>query len=381
MGIVGWSQVVLHVDMDAFYASVEQARRPELRGLPVIVGADPQQGKGRGVVTAASYEARKFGVRSAMSISQAWARCPQGVYLFPDFAHYSAVSERVHATLARFGSALEVAGMDEAYLDATDRVGDEGALEQHARAIQAAVREAEGLSCSVGCAEGKVTAKIGSDLRKPGGVSIVPPAGARSILAPLPARRIPGIGPKTEARLDAEGIGTIADIAALDADRLAQLFGSGAGYFRVVARGEDRTPVVPWTGPPKSIGNESTFQEDVRDHALLRREVAELARHVASRLQGEGLAARTVVLKVRFEDFDTHTRSRTLPHPVRSAALVEGAADDLLKPFLADGRAVRLVGVRASGLEEFRGQTTLEQWSAHAGGDTVLSPLETTPRG
>lgn len=363
MPLAGWAQVVLHVDMDAFYASVEQARRPELRGRPVIVGADPMGGKGRGVVTAASYEARKFGVRSAMSISEAYRRCPQGVFLFPDFDHYWKVSGEVMAVLGRFGAKLEVAGLDEAYLDVTDRVATVAELEAHCRAIQQAVREGPGLSCSVGAAEGKVTAKIGSDLRKPGGVSILEPRDARAILAPLPARRIPGIGPKTEARLLTRGIATIADIAHLDAAGAAELFGSGAGYFAAVARGEDRTPVVPWTGPPKSIGNESTFLEDVTDRAALRQETAELARHVAGRLASEGLVARTVVLKVRFEDFDTHTRSRTLPAPVRAAAIVEGVALDLLEPFLPDGRAVRLLGVRASGLAPFRGQTTLDDWA------------------
>lgn len=362
MAIAGWAQVVLHVDMDAFYASVEQARRPELVGKPVIVGADPMGGKGRGVVTAASYEARAFGVRSAMPISEAYRRCPQGVFLWPDFAHYGEVSHQVMATLGRFANALEVAGMDEAYLDVTALVESEASLEAHARAIQRGVRDAAGLSCSVGAAEGKVTAKIASDLRKPGGVSIVPPSQARAILGPLPARRIPGIGPKTDARLQARGLATIADLDALDDAALAEAFGSGAGYFRAVARGLDRSPVAPWTGPPKSIGNESTFLEDVADPAKLREETAGLARYVAERLRDDGLVARTVVLKVRFEDFDTHTRSRTLPAPVRAPALVEGVALELLEPFLEDGRAVRLLGVRASSLEAFRGQTTLDDW-------------------
>jgi DNA polymerase IV (DinB-like DNA polymerase) len=353
---------ILHVDMDAFYASVEQARRPELRGQPVIVGADPQGGQGRGVVTAASYEARKFGVRSAMPISKAWKLCPQGIYLFPDFAHYGAVSGRVLATLEGFADALEVAGMDEAYLEVGSRVASEAELEAHARAIQAAVRAAEGLGCSVGAAQGKVTAKIASDLRKPGGVSIVAPERARDILAPLPARRIPGIGPKTDARLELAGIATIADLAARSEAELEAVLGSLAGYVRHVALGLDASPVVPWTGPPKSLGNESTFGEDVSEPEAVREEVRGLARHVAARLGDEGLVARTVTLKVRFEDFDTHTRARSLPHPFRRAALVEQLALGLLEPFLADGRAFRLVGVRVAGLEPARGQTTLDEW-------------------
>jgi DNA polymerase IV (archaeal DinB-like DNA polymerase) len=361
--VEGWAQVVLHVDMDAFYASVEQARHPELAGMPVVVGADPRGGKGRGVVTAASYEARKFGVRSAMPIAQAWARCPQAVFLPPDFPHYIAVSEQVMATLAGFGQRMEVAGLDEAYLDATDRCPSPGGAEAHARTLQAAVRAAVGLSCSVGIAEGKVTAKIASDLRKPGGVSLVAPQEARALLAPMPARRIPGIGPKTEQRLEQRSITTIGQVAALDDASLEELFGSSGPWFRAVARGEDRSPVTPWEGPPKSIGNETTFLEDVLDGATLRREVADLARYVAGRLQSEGLVARTVTLKVRFDDFDTHTKARTLPAPVRSPALVEEQALALLEPFLQDGRAVRLVGVRASGLEGFRGQTTLEDFA------------------
>jgi len=332
--------------MDAFYASVEQARRPELKGKPVIVGADP----------------RKFGVRSAMPISQAWARCPQGVYLFPDFDHYWKVSGHVMDTLRSFGDAMEQAGLDETYLDATSRVATEGDLEQHARRIQEAVRAAEGLGCSVGAAQGKVTAKIASDLRKPGGVSIVAPERAREILSPLPARRIPGIGPKTEARLTEAGIETIAQLAEAPEVRLQELLGSSAGWFRLVALGLDASPVVPWEGPPKSIGNESTFMDDVTDPAKLRAETVDLAKQVGGRLQSEGLLARTVTLKVRFEDFDTHTRARSLAYPFRATALVEQLALDLLEPFLADGRAVRLLGVRATGLVDARGQTTLEDW-------------------
>lgn len=358
----GWAQVVLHVDMDAFYASVEQARRPELMGKPVIVGADPQHGKGRGVVTAASYEARASGVRSAMPISEAWRRCPQGVFLRPDFAQYEQASERVMGTLARFADVVEVAGMDEAYLDVTNRLQGPGDLEPWMRAIQQAVRQAAGLSCSLGAAEGRVTAKIASDLHKPGGVTIVDPVQAREMLAPLPARRIPGVGPKTEARLHAAGLETIGQLAALPVERLTALFGSSAPYFQRVALGLDRTPVTPWTGPPKSVGNETTFAEDVAEPEAVRAEVRELARHVAERLRGAGLAARGVVVKLRFEDFETHTRSRTVPYAFRGPAMLELLALELVEPFLADGRAVRLVGVRAAGLEDAAGQTTLDEW-------------------
>ncbi|MCA1812390.1 MAG: DNA polymerase IV [Halobacteriales archaeon] len=363
----GWAHVVLHVDMDAFYASVEQARRPELRGQPLIIGADPLQGKGRGVVTTASYEARKFGVRSAMPISKAWQLCPQGIFLEPDFEHYWQVSERIMEVLGRSADALEVAGLDEAYLDVARRVQDMPGLEAHARCVQAAVRDAEQLSCSVGAAQGKVTAKIASDLQKPGGLTVVPPDRARDVLAPLAARRIPGIGPKTEARLAEQGLLTIAQLAELSWPRLQELFGSSAGYFRTVALGLDDSPVVPWTGPPKSVGNESTFLEDVADPERLREEVRGLARHVSGRLAGAGLRARTVSIKVRFEDFQTHTRARSVPRATREPAEVEGIALALLEPFLADGRAVRLLGVRASGLEADGGQTTLARWLPDAG--------------
>jgi nucleotidyltransferase/DNA polymerase involved in DNA repair len=350
--------------MDAFYASAETARRPELQGLPVIVGADPMSGRGRGVVTAASYEARAFGVRSAMAISQAWARCPQGVYLPPDFAYYGQMSDQVMTVLGGFADVLEVAGLDEAYLDVGRRVGAEGELEPYARRIQAGVRDATGLSCSVGAAEGRMTAKIASDLRKPGGVSVVPPSRAREVLAPLPARRIPGVGPKTEARLEAIGIATIGQLAAMAEPQLAAAFGDLGRSFRHVALGLDTTPVEPWTGPPRSIGNESTFLEDVADPDALRAEVRGLAEHVAHRLEAEGLVARTVTLKVRFADFETHTRSTTLSYPFRRAPLVASLAAILLEPFLAEGRAIRLVGVRASGLASARGQTTLDEWAA-----------------
>lgn len=357
-------RVVLHIDMDAFFASVEQRDDPRIRGVPVIVGADPRRGEGRGVVAAASYEAREKGVRSALPISTAWRLCPEGVYLRPRIGHYAAVSREVFALLEGAVDAFEPASIDEAYADVTGRAG--GSYEVAARlagALQRRVRDLFDLSCSIGIGPNKLVAKIASDLDKPAGLTVVEPSQVAGVLGPLPARVIPGVGPKTgEALADAFGVTTVTELAAQGPERLAERFGVWGPEMIRLAQGLDDRPVDPhWE--PKSVGAEETFLEDL-PAADAPAELAEVANEATGRLRREGDQARTITLKVRLADFETFTRARTLPVPTDDPAVVGRIAQALLAEAQV-AAPVRLLGVRLSGLA--RGaprQATLLAWPA-----------------
>jgi nucleotidyltransferase/DNA polymerase involved in DNA repair len=344
-------RTVLHVDMDAFYAAVEQRDRPELRGQPVIVGADPRGGRGRGVVATASYEARRFGVGSAMPISEAWRRCPQGVYVRPDMEKYGAVSAEVMDVLRTFTDCVEPISIDEAFLDVTGSRRVFGTGEQIARALKEALRARTQLTASVGVAGSKLVAKIASDLRKPDGLVVVEPGTEPAFLAPLPIRRLWGVGPKTEEDLARLGVHTIGDLARLDPERLERRLGSHGHDLLALARGDDTREVARSPEGPKSVGQEHTFDEDTADRQKLRRTLLELCDSVARRLRHHGLRARTVTLKYRDETFHTITRARTMAGPTDSGEtlfetvwVLFGAAHG--------SRRVRLVGVSASGLDQ-----------------------------
>lgn len=356
------TRLVLHVDLDAFYASVEELDHPEWKGHPLVVGADPQEGRGRGVVATCNYEARAFGVRSAMPISEAWRRCPHARYVFPRFERYHEKSEEVFVLLHRAAEAVEPASIDEAYLDVTDRVGGyEGALAL-ARALQARIRHEAGLSASLGVATSKLVAKIATDMRKPAGITGVPPGTEEAFLAPLPARRLPGVGPKGEERLLEAGVATCADLAALPAERLRRLFGSWGPHLGEMARGVDASPVVT-SWERKSVGGETTFLRDVDDPRQWEETVEGLARDAAEHLRTEGLLARTVTLKVRLTGFETYTRARSLPQPTSDPDAFTRTALALLREN-APERPVRLLGVRLSALSKPGAgeQADLSQW-------------------
>lgn len=346
------SRIVFHVDMDAFYASCELREHPEWRGKPVIVGADPQAGRGRGVVLTASYEARAFGVRSGMPISQAYRRCkdPEAVYVRPHFDLYVRTSREAFETVRSFADAFEPWGIDEGFLDVTARAGTWDGARGLAADLKAAVRERHGLVASVGVAPNKAVAKIASDFGKPDGLTVVEPERVEAFLAPIPVNRIFGVGRKTDARLEALGIRTIGQLAAYPKDGLQKLFGSWADHMADVARGIDDSPVEPWTGPPKSIGSETTFDEDTADAETVHSIVEDLIAEVHPQLEQDGLVYRTVGIKVRFEDFETHTAAKSLRVHTRAMEPIVEQARAMLRPFLADGRKIRLVGVRLSNL-------------------------------
>ena len=344
--------MIAHLDIDAFFAAVEIHRHPELRGRPMVVGGDPQ---GRGVVATASYAARRFGIRSAMSCAEARRRCPEVVFVRPDIAHYREWSARVWELVREMSPAVEVLGLDEGYLE----LPDDGAGEA-ADAVRLAVTERVRLSCSLGVATCKVVAKVASDRDKPGGVTVVAPGGEAAFLAPLPLRALPGIGPRTEERLVAAGLATIGDLAALDDEAFEGVApGRHGADLRRRARGIDPRPVESVPAERISISSERTFERDVRDPAELEVAGREMAGHVARALRGRGRAARTVTVKLRYADFQTITRGQTVHAATDDEGVIWTTARALLSRALGEREgALRLMGVGVSGLSAER-QLTL----------------------
>ncbi|MDQ1323695.1 MAG: polymerase [Chloroflexota bacterium] len=342
------ARTILHVDLDAFFAAVEQRDRPELRGRPVIVGgSDPTQ---RGVVSAASYEARAFGVHSAMPLRTAYRLCPQGVFLPVDGRRYQAASREVMAILRRFTPQVQPISIDEAFLDVTASRALFGDGETIARVIKRTVHDEVGLIASVGVAATKLVAKIGSDLRKPDGLVVVPPGEEAVFLAPLPISRLWGVGEKTAAVLREFGVQTIGDLAALQPDDLERRFGKHGAALIERAHGIDADPVA--TGDPaKSIGHEHTFGRDTADREVIERTLLGMADGVAWRLRAAGLKAATITLKLRDSSFATITRQVTLDVPGDLTEPIYEAALVLLRREL-HGQRIRLVGVTASNFRD-----------------------------
>jgi DNA polymerase-4 len=341
------SATILHVDLDAFFAAVEQRDRPELRGKPVIIGGGGPDD--RGVVSTASYEARVFGVRSAMPLRTAGRLCPQGVFLPVDGAKYQAESRRVITILRRFTSRLEQVSIDEAFLDVAGSEALFGPPEEIARRIKAMINAETGLTVSVGVATTKLVAKIGSDLRKPDGLVVVPPGEEAAFLAPLPVSRLWGVGPATTAALAELGVRTIGDLAALPPSTLTRRFGTHGASLHERALGIDDDPVHE-PDAAKSVGHEHTFDEDTSDPEVIERTLLGLADGVAWRLRGMGRQAGTVVVKVRDSGFRTVTRQAPLPEPTDLTEPIFRTALALARPEVR-GKRIRLLGVTAMHLD------------------------------
>ena len=345
MSPIGTARTILHVDLDAFYASVEVLENPALAGKPVLVGGTGP----RGVVAAASYEARRYGCHSAMPMGRARRLCPEAIVLPPRFDLYAAKSRAVHEIFAAFTPLIEPIALDEAFLDVTGARRLHGTGPEVGAAIRARVRAETGLTASVGVAPNKLLAKLASDDAKPDGMLVVEAGGELAFLHPHPVGRLWGVGPATLARLERFGVDTIGDLAALPEASLVDTLGRAHGHqLHELACGHDDRPVEP-DRETKSIGQEETFPRDVADREALDREVRRMAERVGTRLRDHGLAGRTVTLKVRFPDFRTITRSTTLPDPFAVSNEIARQALALLDKVDTTG-GIRLIGVSVSNL-------------------------------
>lgn len=335
------------MDMDAFFAAVEVLRNPELAGKPLVIGGrgDPTR---RGVVSTASYEARKFGIHSAMPLRTAYKLCPRAVFLPVDYAEYSRVSRIIKSALREISPVLEDVGIDEAYLDVSPL---DVPSEQIASLVKRRIKQATGLTCSVGIAPNKLLAKIASDLRKPDGVTLLTMEDVPSRIWPLAVRKLPWVGPKTEERLKRMGIKTIGEIAAQPLEALIAAFGEAHGsYLHEASRGlDERALVTHWE--PKSVSREVTFQQDIGNWQILAKTLAALSREVAESLREDGLLGRSVTVKLRFSDFKTQTRVKTLSGPTDDPATIRHAAFECLGRFEI-AQPVRLIGVRVGDLQK-----------------------------
>ncbi|HYZ47685.1 MAG TPA: DNA polymerase IV [Sphingomonas sp.] len=336
---------IIHIDMDAFYASVEQRDDPALRGLPVAVGS----AKGRGVVAAASYEARTFGVRSAMPSSTALRRCPELIFVPPRFDAYRAVSHQIRAILLDYTDLVEPLALDEAYLDVTEDRRGLGSARATAEEIRRRIRETTGLTASAGVSYNKFIAKLASDQNKPDGLCVIPPHRGADFVAGLPVSRFHGVGPVTAAKMERLGIRTGADLRACDLTFLQAHFRSSADYLYGAARGEDHRPVRS-DRPLKSVGAERTFDIDLIREAVLREALARVADAAWTRIERHGARGRTLTLKVRYADFRTITRARTLPTPFGDRGSFGDEGWALLAALLPAPQGIRLLGLTLSGL-------------------------------
>ena len=342
-------RTIMHIDLDAFFVSVEQAANPELRGKPVVVGGKPG---GRGVVATASYEARAFGLHSAMPIATAVRLCPQAIFIEGNYHQYAEVSKKFMAILADFSPFLEPMGLDEAFMDVTGFDSLHGSMRQMALKIKQRVRNELGIIASVGIATCKVVAKVASDESKPDGLIEVPPDGEAAFLAPLAIRKLPGVGKKTEQVLVGLGIETIGQLGKMPVTALKSRFGVFGEGLYYHANGIDNSPVTP-PAEAKSISRETTFEKDTQDAAFLSGTIRYMAERVGADLREQGKQTKCIFIKVRYSDFTTITRQRTLPQLTDVDQTIFQTGNDLMqKAMAADRQAIRLIGIGISNLSE-----------------------------
>ncbi|MDG6243414.1 MAG: DNA polymerase IV [Methanolobus sp.] len=354
-------RITLHLDMDSFYSSVEVRERPEIQGLPVVVGSDPKGGQGRGVVSTCSYEAREFGIHSGMPISKAYRLCPDAVYLRVNMELYKEVSESIMETIRIFADRFQQVSVDEAYIDVGDSINDYSSAILLARKIKNEVFRLHGLTCSIGVAPNKVIAKIASDHNKPDGLTVVKPEEIQEFLFPMHISKIPGIGTKTQPLLHEMGIETIGQLASCDVQVLIARFGRPGVVMHQLANGIDMREVKE-REEVKSVSTEDTFEEDISDPLKIERCIYQLTEKVHESVTRKHFRFRTVTLKVRFEDFRTYTRAKTLHAATTDKESIRKTAMGLMDEFLGKGR-FRLLGVGVSKLEKLnKGQTYLSDY-------------------
>ncbi len=350
-------RIVIHADLDAFFASCEERENPALKGKPVIIGADPKNGAGRGVVSTANYEARKFGIHSAMPISTAFRLCPEGVYLRPNFELYEKASSAVMGILRKRADRFEQTGIDEAFLDVSSAGSYENAV-KIARELKTEVKNSERITISVGIAPNKTIAKIASDENKPDGLTVVEPEDVRNFIYPKSVRKIGGIGPKTDAILGELGIRTIKQLAEADPADMKKLLGFIGEYFVMLANGIDESPVEE-NYEIKSFNREHTFDVDTNDKQEIIGTIGALSKDLYNELKKSEAVFKTVTLKIRFSGFETHTRAESMKSHSDSEKTIKETAERLADEFLRAGRKIRLVGVRVSNLKFGEKQKTL----------------------
>ena len=357
--MAGTHRIILHADLDAFFPSVEIREKPTLAFKPVIVGSDPHGGAGRGVVSSACYNARKYGVKSGMPISTAYGLCPNGVFLPVNWKLYSRVSREVMAIMRRHSNLFEQASVDEAFLDVSSSCKDFDSAKRLALEIKAEIALQQGITCSIGVASNKLVSKIAAKHNKPDGLTVVPNGHEAMFLRPLPISDLWGVGPKMEFRLRQLNIKTIGNLASLDKPLLMEKFGSWGESLYYHARGIDESPVcAQWE--TKSIGRETTFEKDTSDAGEVLNTLSELCDEVHSALLAEKFFFKSVVLKVRFENFETHTINHSLRHATDSLEVLRQRIFSLACKPVAQGRQIRLVGVRVSRLLCMQGVCRLQ---------------------
>jgi DNA polymerase IV (DinB-like DNA polymerase) len=351
-------RIIFHIDMDHFFTAVEEREHPEYKGKPVIVGANPKEGKGRGVVSTCNYEARKFGVRSGMPISKAWKLCPEAIYLPVNYELYVKVSNEIMNILREYSDKFEQWGIDEAFLDVTSKVRDYAEAETLARLVKKEIYEREKLTCSIGIGPNKLVAKIASDFQKPDGLTVVKDDETESFLAPLPVRKLLWVGRKTEQKLETLGVKTIGDLAHYDPAVLAEDFGVMGTQIYLMAHGIDKSEVEE-RGEIKSISRDITFEEDTSDFSLIMNTLDKLSEEVCNDAIRQNLYFKTVTVKVRYENFETHTHSRTLSLITNRLQDLRKTAKELIQNYLRLNRKVRLIGLRVSNFASTEKQKTL----------------------
>lgn len=351
-------KIIFHLDMDHYFTAVEERKHPEFKGKPMIVGADPKGGKGRGVVSTCNYEARKFGVRSGMPISRAWKLCPEAVYLPVNYELYAKVSNDIMDLLRKYAHKFEQWGIDEAFLDVSFKAKDYAEVEALALKIKAEIYEKQKLTCSIGIGSNKLVAKIASDFQKPDGLTIVREEEAEKFLAPLPVRKLLWVGRKTEQKLAAMGIRTIGDLAHYDPAILAEAFGVMGTQIYLMAHGIDRSEVQE-RGEIKSTSRDTTFEEDTADFDFILKTLDRLSEEVHKDILKQQLYFKTVTIRVRYENFETHTHGKTLPFITNRLQDLEKTARELMQAYLRPDRKIRLIGVRVSNFVSAEKQKTL----------------------
>ncbi len=351
-------RIIFHLDMDHFYTAVETRERPELQGKPVIVGADPKGGEGRGVVSTSSYEARKVGVRSGMPISRAYKLCPEGTYLPPNFPLYIRVSNEIMTIARQYADKFEQWGIDEAFLDVSSKVKDFKEAEDLAHRLKLEIYEKEHLTVSIGVGPNKLVAKIASDYQKPDGLTVVNEEEVEKFLHPLPVRKLLWVGRKTEEKLKEMRINTIGELARYDPTVLSEMFGVAGTQMFLMSHGVDRSEVAE-RSEVKSISHETTFEEDTADTQAILQALDGLADDVSEEATRQKLFFKTVTIKIRYQNFETHTRSKTLQFMTNRSKDLKKNAVELALPYLRINRKIRLIGVRVSTFVSAEKQQTL----------------------